>query len=170
MHMLLMLAGGDPARMSQGIARFGKLKNCIPTLEPSASKFEEKIQLGEYLIGVHASIRAIPLIKQGYPIKYIIPKEGSILGYSIVAPVKNARNARLAQELCNWLIGPEAQKVLMETAFYVPVNDKVEVSPELQQLGLPNKQTMEKIIPVQASIIAERRREWVRQVEREMSH
>lgn len=169
MHMVMMLGGGDPAKISDGVARLGQLKDCIPTLEPSASKFEEKIQLGEYLIGVHGNIRVLPLIRQGLPLKYIVPKEGSILGSSITAAAKNSRHAKLTQELMNWLIAPESQKILMESTFYVPVNTKVEVTPEMQALGMPDSKTLERVNPADAAIVSERRREWVRQVERAMS-
>src|SRR5208337_1711305 len=69
LHTVLMLAGGDPARFNEGIAKLAKLKDCIPVLEPSAPKLEEKVQLGEYLVGIHGNIRVGYLMKRGYPVK-----------------------------------------------------------------------------------------------------
>ena len=169
LHTLMMIGGGNIEGMEKGIARFGELKNCIATMEPSASKLEEKIQLGEYLIGAHGTIRVAPLMDMNYPIRFTIPKEGAILAFSVVTVPKNSPNLKLSQDIANWLVGPEAQKVFMEMAFYAPVNSKVEQSARLREFGVPTGDQADKIIKVDEEVVVKKRRDWVRQVERAMT-
>ncbi len=168
-HTIIMLAGGDPNRAEKGIERLAKLKDCIPVLEPSAPKLEEKIQLGEYLVGIHGNIRTVYLIKQGAPVKFTYPKEGTVAAVTIAAPVKNAKNAALAQEFINWYIRPDVQKQIMEGLYYGPTNRKVEISAEMKSLGVPDSELMKKMITVDDSVIVDKRRDWVRQIERALA-
>lgn len=169
LHTVMMVAGGELDNIETGIDRFAELGSCIATMEPSASKLEEKIQLGEYLIGAHGTIRVAPLIDMDYPVRFTIPEEGSILAFSVVTVPKNSPNLEAAQDLANWLIGPEAQQVFMEMAFYAPVNSEVEQSSRLRDFGVPTGDEMDKIIQVDEALVIEKRRDWTRQVERAMT-
>lgn len=168
-HTIIMLAGGDVKKVPEGIARLAQLKNCIPVLEPSAPKLEEKIQLGEYLIGIHGNIRTVYLIKRGLPVKFTYPEEGTVAGVTIASAVKNSPNPRLAQEFLDWFIRPDVQKQVMEGLFYGPTNTKVPVSAELKQFGVPDSDLMKKMLAIDDSIIVNQRRDWVRQTERALT-
>lgn len=168
-QLLLMLAGGDPNKIDDGIAKLATLKNCIAVLEPSAPKLEEKIQLGEYLVGVHGNIRVIPLAKRGHPVRYVFPKEGSINSVTMLAPVKNARNGKMAQELMNWLTMPAIQKELVEALYYGPANAKLVVTKEMRDLGVPDAEMIARLKVVTDSGDMENRRSWVRKTERAMA-
>lgn len=168
-HTLLMLSGGDPKKIDTGIERLSKLKNCIAVLEPSAPKFEEKIMLGEYLVGINGAIRTIPLTQKGVPVKFVLPEDGTVSGVTFLAPVKNAPNPRLAQELCNWVIAADVQKVIIENVYYGPVNKKVVVTKELKELGVLDAEAIAKLIVVDEGDDLSHRRNWVRQTERAMA-
>lgn len=168
-HTILMLGGGDPARANEGIARLAKLKDCIGVLEPSAPKLEEKIQMGEYFVGIHGNIRTIYLIKRGLPIKFVYPEEGSVIGITVAAPVRNAKNAALAQEFLNWFIRPDVQQQIMNGLYYGPTNSKVEVPADLQELGVPDAELMKRMVLIDDGVIVNLRRDWVRQTERALS-
>lgn len=166
----IMMLGGGPEKIDDGIRKLGALKNCVPTLEPSTSKFDEKIQLKEYLVGAHSTIRALPLVQAKHPIKFVLPRDGTIVTFSSISAVKNAPKERLAQELSNWMIGPEAQQVLMREAFYSPANATVDVPPDLRALGVPTREDTSKAIVLDDTTVVEKRRGWIRQVERELAH
>lgn len=168
-HTLLMLSGGDPKKIDTGIERLGKLKNCIPVLEPSAPKFEEKIQLGEYLVGINGAIRTIPLAQKGVPVKFVLPEDGTVSGVTMLAPVKNAPRAKLAQELCNWVISPDVQKIIVENLYYGPVNKKVVVTKEQKEIGVLDAEATSKLIVVDEGDDLSHRRNWVRNTERVMA-
>lgn len=169
MRVLMALAGGDVARVPDVIARLATLKDCLTTLEPSSPKMEEKLQLGEYSLGVINSIRAIPIVKRGFPIKFVLPKEGTVAAYSVAAAVKGAPHARMAQEFLNWFLAPEVQAQLMSELFYSPVNRKVRVPEDLRALGVLDQDGMQKLIPVSDEAVVAQRQNWVRQVRRAMS-
>jgi len=168
-HTVVMLSDGKLGNMAQGIDRLSKIKNCVSVLEPSAPKLEEKVLLGEYLIGVHASIRAIPLIQRGVPITFILPKEGSMLTITAASPVKNARNPQLAQEFLNWFIAPEGQRIVMQEASFGPTNRTVSVPPDLLKLGVPDETIVAKLLPTDVDAVAKTRRDMIRQLERAMA-
>jgi putative spermidine/putrescine transport system substrate-binding protein len=142
-QMLIMLGGGNPAKINDGIAKLAADKDCIPVLEPTAAKLEEKIALGEYLIGVQGSVRIVPMTQKGIPVKFVIPEEGPAMYASGVAPVKNSPNARLAQEFCNWILA-------------------------YADLGVPDAEVVKRSSFIPAKVITDNRRAWTRQVERAM--
>jgi len=166
---LIMLSGGDTARVPDGIARLATLKDCIPVLEPSAPKLEEKMQLGEYLIGFHVSVRTIPLMLKGVPIKFVLPDEGSNFNQSMASAVKNAPHPKLAQEFLNHFISPSVQKQLMEDVYYGPANLEVAVPPALKEIGVPDTEVLKRFTPVDVRVVDKQRMAWVRQVERAMA-
>lgn len=166
---LIILAGGDLNKMPEAIDKFATLKNCVRTLEPSAPKLEEKIQLGEYLVGVHGSVRVIPLSLNGYPIKFVTPSDGVFLWASTCSAAAGGKQEKLAQQLCNELISPAAQKILMENSFFLPVNRNVDVPPKLIELGLPPVSVLSTAIKPDGPTIAEHRREWNRKLDRAMA-
>lgn len=167
--ILLMFGGGDVANVNEGIKNVSKLKNCIQNMEPSAAKFEEKIQLREYLLGAQSTIRSLPLIQAGVPIKFVLPKDINVISMTTLVVVKNAPHLDLAYELLDWLIGPEAQTILMRESFYSPANKTVEVPADLKRIGLPAQSDIEKAIALDDYVVGENRRNWIRQFEREMA-
>jgi putative spermidine/putrescine transport system substrate-binding protein len=169
MRTLLIFAGGDTKRVPEAIASLGKLKSCVPVLEPSSPKLEEKVQLGEYSVGVINSIRAIPLIQRRYPIKFVLPKEGTMAGYSAAVAVKGAPNPKMAQEFMNWFLRPEAQQQLMAELFYSPTNRTVPVPKNLADMGVLSSEGMKTLMPVNDEDIFKQRAAWVRQAERAMT-
>ena len=165
-NMTAMLVGGDVSKMKDGIDKFLKLKGCFATLEPSSAKLEEKIQLGEYLVGIHGSVRVVPLAKAGYPVRFVVPEDGTALSYTAAAPVANGPHPKLAQEFINWFLTPETQTILMTDATYVPVNPKVKIPDELRQIGMSGPEAVAKWVELDRDAITEQRRNWARQVER----
>ena len=169
LRFLLILADGQTKRMPEAIARLATLKKCIPVLEPSAPKLEEKVQLGEYTMGVMGSIRAIPLMQRGYPIKFVLPSEGTVAGYSAAAAVKGAPNPKMAQAFLNWFLRPESQQQLMKELFYTPTNRTVTVPDDMKKLGILDSEGIKGLVPVDEEAIYKNRAAWIRQTERAMA-
>ncbi len=169
LNTLVMLAGGDLNKMPQTIERVGKLKNCVSTLESNAAKLEEKTQTGDYLLSVAVSTRVPTLMKQGYPVKFLIPTEGTVIGYGTMAVVKGGPNEKIAHEAANSLLGPKAQKILMDEAFYMPSNKTVPLSKDLVAYGFPSPDVVAKSVTVKGSVVVEERRNWKRMEDRVMA-
>lgn len=167
-NLMVILAGNDLSKVPATIDKIATLKDCVATLEPSSAKMEEKIQLGEYVTGVHGVVRVIPLKAGGFPVDFVVPKEGSALS-STTAAVALGGNEALAQEFINWIISPEAQQILMENAYYIPASSQVMPSAELLALGMPDPSTLENAIDPDRVAVSENRRAWSEQLERAMA-
>lgn len=168
-QMLIMLAGGKADQVPQAIKELAAHKNCFPVMEP-VNKLEEKMQSGEYLLGVHGQIRVLPLVKRGLPVRFVLPKEGSVISYSTVSIVNHAPHPEIAQSFVNWILEPSVQEALVRQLYYGPVNTTVQVPADLQDAGVPDAATMKRMTSVSEKTIFENRREWSRQLERAMAH
>lgn len=168
-NYLVFLSGFNFDKVPDAIKELASHKSCFPTLEPSSPKLEEKIQLGEYVIGIHGGIRALSLIDRGIPIKFITPKEGTALSATTLSVVKGSKNEKLSLDLLNWAISPEAQQIMMESGFYYPSNKKVKVPQKLIDIGMPDEATFNKARYIDSGVIGERRKLWARDVERLMA-
>jgi putative spermidine/putrescine transport system substrate-binding protein len=169
LNTLAMLAHGDLSKVPDAIKRVGTLKDCVGTLETSSSKLEEKTQLGDYLIAVAVSTRVPNMVRQGYPVRFIIPKEGSILGSGDIAVVKGAPHEELAHKAANWLLSAKSQEILMKDGFYVPANKNVPVSEELIKYGFPTPDQVANAVVISGETVIDKRREWQRLQDRVMA-
>lgn len=169
LNTLAMLVGGDLSKIPDAIERVGTLKDCVSTLETSSSKLEEKTQLGDYLIAVAVSTRVPNMVRQGYPIRFTIPKEGSVLGSGVIAVVKGAPHEELAHKAANWLLSEKAQRILMEDGFYVSSNKNVNVTDELIKYGFPTPEQVANSTVISGDVVIENRREWQRLQDRVMA-
>ncbi|THU05449.1 extracellular solute-binding protein [Lampropedia puyangensis] len=166
LNAVLMLAGADVSKIDQGISRFTELAKCARVLEPAAAKHEEKILLGEYQVGVSATIRTLPLVRKLPDLAFVLPKEGAIPSYTMVAPVKGAPNAAGAQKFINWFLAPQSQQTLVRELFYSPVNTKVEVPADLVVLGVPTQTVLAAQPKIDNDVLVKDRRDWTRKLER----
>ena len=167
-NYVVLRANFDYSKVPDAIKGLGKLKGCVPTLETSSAKLEEKIQLGEYLIGVHGGVRVVPLSAKGVPVRFVIPKEGTNRAATVAGVIKGG-NEKLAQEFMNVVLSAKAQEILMNEQYYLPVNAKVEIPKTLLDLGLPTPDLVAKSKVIDGDIVLERRREWSRMIERELA-
>ena len=170
LNAVLMLAGGKTDAIDQGIQKFAALGKCARVLEPAAAKHEEKILLGEYLVGVNSSIRALPLTQRVPGLTFVVPKEGAVGSATMAAPVKGAPNPAGAQAFVNWFLSPEAQATLVRELFYTPVNAKVSIPPELQKLGVPAQDVYANLPAIDDDVVMKDRREWTRKLERALDN
>lgn len=162
---LIMLAGGKPENVDEGVKRLGALKNCIAVLEPTAAQMEQKIQSGEYLVGAAGNIRIGPLIKQGAPVRMNVPEDGSIMGGAVVAPIRNAPHPKHVDAFIDWIFTPQAQELLVQQGSYGPANTKVAVTPQMREYGVPDAAQIERMIVLDQTYVQAQRRKWTRDVE-----
>jgi putative spermidine/putrescine transport system substrate-binding protein len=171
LRTLIMLADGKTDGVPAVIDKLAANKRCYPVLETTSPKLEEKAKIGEYFVGTINSIRAIPLIHSGVPIKFFIPKEGTIESFSIAAPVKGGpADAKLVQKFLNWFIDAGVQKQLMEILAYSPTNAKVVVPQDLAEMGVLDSEGMKHVIKIDSATIDKLRRNWARRVDRAWSN
>ncbi|MFI5015559.1 MAG: extracellular solute-binding protein [Hyphomicrobiales bacterium] len=168
-YAFMMLGGGKPDDVPNGIKRAVAGKDCIDTLDPSGAKLVEKAQLGEYDIGVLAHYLVTNLAKKGVPLKFTAPREGAILQFTTAAVPKNAPHPELAQALVNELLSPRVQRQLSEQFDVGPVNPTVTVSAERIVTGVPDPKNLNGYIGVDAQAILPHRRQYIQDAIRALS-
>ena len=171
LHALIML-GGNVAKIDEGIEKLAAKRNCFPVLETAIAKFEEKVQLGSYVVGNIPNIRAITLIQKGVPIQTVVPKEGTLIGAATVSAIQNPKNPErvaMAQRFMNFIISPPAQQTLMNKMYFSPTNSQVAMSEEMIKVGLINTEQLKTMPAVQPDLIVKNRQAWARSVDRAMA-
>ena len=153
LHVAELLGGGD---MLVGIGRLADLAECITVFEPTSPSLEEKILLGEYVIGTHGQIRLVPMSRQ-VDLALVYP-ETMRIGLSFASPVKDAPNPEGAQLFLEWLVRPESQRVLVDTVAYLPSNGNVDFVPEFE--GAPDMALAATWSQVEATLVNANRRQW----------
>ena len=126
----------------------------------SGGALEQKIQVGEYLVGVHGSVRIMPLTQAGVPVQFVQPEEGSFLVLSTISPVADAPNPELAQAFANWFLRPESQLALLDSVGYGPSNSTVDVPQEYIDLGVAAAEDVPNFLNPPEEVVIERRPEW----------
>jgi putative spermidine/putrescine transport system substrate-binding protein len=168
-YALMMLGGGKPDDVPAGIKLLAANRDCIDSLDPSAAKTIDKAQLGETDIGVLAHQLVVTMAQHGVPVKFVAPKEGSILQFTTAAVAKNAPNPAMAQLVVNEMLSVRAQKVLVEQFNVSPVNPAVPVSAALIAQGAPDPAHMDRYITIDAAAIMPNRRRYIQDAIRAMA-
>ncbi len=165
-YALMMLGGGKPDDYPAGVGRLAATRDCIDTMDPSAQKTLEKIQLGEYDIGVSTSALIITLQKRGVPVRFFNPKEGGMLQFTSAAVVKNAPHPELAQALVNELLSPRLQRALVDQFNGSPVNPTVPPNAELIAAGSPDPANLKGFLTIDADGILKNRKRHIQEAVR----
>ena len=168
-YALMMLGGGKPDDVPAGTKRLATNRDCIDTLDPSAAKTVDKVQLGETDIGVLAHQLVVTMAQHNVPVRFVSPKEGTILQFTTAAVAKNAPNPKLAQEVVNEMLSPRVQRVLVDQFSVSPVNTAVPVSAELIAQGAPDPAHMERYVAIDAATILPNRRRYIQDAIRTMA-
>jgi putative spermidine/putrescine transport system substrate-binding protein len=88
---------------------------------------------GEVAVATLASSQVWDLQDKGFPIEYVVPKEGAIAGDIRIHIVKGTKNKALAQKLVDYSIGAEAQGEIAKRLLLGPVNTKTQLSAEVDK-------------------------------------
>ncbi|MGH6896155.1 MAG: extracellular solute-binding protein [Geminicoccaceae bacterium] len=168
-YALMMIGGGTPEDIPEGIERVVEYKDCVQTVDPSGAKHVERAQLGDFDIGVLAHQLVISLADRGAPLAFVTPKEGAILQFTTLAVAKDAPNPELAQRVVNELLSERVQSILVEEFKASPVNPAVEVPEELIAAGAPDPHNTSQYLPIHAPKLIPNRQEWTEQFMRAMA-
>lgn len=102
----------------------------------SGSKPCKLTRSGEYSIGASFAFIAMKSIKEGYPLKMVIPSEGSGFELEANALMASSKNKADAKKFLDWTLSPSAAKLYAKFKAIISVPG-VEPSPEAQAAGLP---------------------------------
>jgi putative spermidine/putrescine transport system substrate-binding protein len=136
--LLTRLRGGTERDVRPAIERLKQLRAMgnLTAFAASPAELDNMIVQGQSWITVNGSPRAFILKDRGAPVDFAYPKEGAGFFTNYFDPVRGARNPGAAQQLINFLISPEIQRVITIGAVAAPINRKVEV-PENLKASIP---------------------------------
>jgi len=89
---------------------------------------------GEYAVGISWDHAIYSRVEEGFPIKGIIPSEGTAYDLDSVAILKGCKNIEAAKKLIDWIASEEAMKLVGQTRSKVTrpgVTGQVKIMPKL---------------------------------------
>lgn len=156
--------GQDPNNMTDLDAIEAKLKELRPNLLKFWSSGAELTSLfatGEIWIADFWRGRVNNLKKEGHPIGYTQPKEGSNGWVDTMVIVKNAKHRRAAEAFIDMALSKEVHtKFLLEGITYAPCSSLVELTKEQTELLGASPELLEKTYFMNPKYIFENRDKW----------
>ena len=128
--------------------------------EPSPGKMTELFQNGDILMAVWGSGRVQALRDTGFPVQFVVPKEGAPALLTAACAVAQNTQPALAQAFVQYLLTPEVQLLLADTQGWGPANSKA-VLPPIVAVKVPyGKEQIDKLLPTNWTLVNEKRAEW----------
>ena len=122
----------DTANWDNLFDQLQSLKGNIGIYASQHADLESALTSGDVQISVETNGRAIGLMKNGVPVKFCQPEEGSIAMTSLAAITKGSTNKELAYVFLDQLLSTDAQKAYAENNYYAPSNSKTVIEQDLQ--------------------------------------
>ncbi len=117
-----------------------KLSSLVGQFPDSGSAPPKLIGTGEYALGISYLHALAKYRSQGFDIQLIVPPQ-SVGDVDCVAILKNTKNLEAAKKFVDFMLSVEAQELMSELTFTIPVNPKanaIEGSIPLSQIDLIN--------------------------------
>jgi putative spermidine/putrescine transport system substrate-binding protein len=173
LHAVVMYArlnGGGEKNIDPGFKVFkDEIGPNVLAYEPQPGKMTELFQSGQAVIGIWGSGRVKVFKETGFPVEFVIPKEGSpALGIS-ACPAAKPSPSPLAQQFIQFLVQPDIQALHAKGAGAGPVNKSTTLAPEVAK-GLPYGDAVGKLIALDWDTMNANRtawnNRWTREIER----
>ena len=129
-----LLSGGSAADWEKGQARLIALKPNFKAFYTNDAQSQQLIANGETPVQIMLSMNAHYMIKEGVPVKLVIPKEGAVLGIDSVGIMKGSKNVENAYRFVNTLLDPQVQARIAEFKKGSPTVTNAKLDPETAKL------------------------------------
>ncbi|MFC0271757.1 ABC transporter substrate-binding protein [Metabacillus herbersteinensis] len=169
-HMLLMTAianGGSEENIEPGFEKLKEIAKNAVTFDKTADVSNYFLQ-GQTVASAWGSSRVYTLQDTGFPIEYVIPKEGVPALMPTISVIKDAPNAELAQEFVNFILGEEAQELFANALFDGPVNKNVKLEGDITNKVVYGEDQIAKLIKVNWEVVNQKRAEWTERANKEI--
>ncbi len=128
--------------------------------EPSPGKMTELFQNNDILLAVWGSGRVQALKDTGFPVQFVIPKEGAPALLTAACPVAQNTAPALSQAFVRYLLTPEVQAILADTQGWGPANATTKLEPAVAAKVPYGKAQIDKLQPTDWTVVNEKRAEW----------
>lgn len=126
--------GGNLTDMEPAFEVLETHKDYVVTYYTKSAEFNSVLERGEaeIAVGLRYQLGAVQGLNQTLSgkLSYVIPSEGSIFVFNVMAIPKNAKNKELAYKLIDFWLSTEVQQKLAEKGVDAPVNKEVVLPPE----------------------------------------
>jgi len=114
------LDGGDERSLEKGIDKLATLK--AHSYPASSATIETLFRSGDIWVAPWLNGRAWGMIDKGFPLRYVIPKEGGFAGWGSTDLVRGTKYPKEAQAYINLVLDPLAQLGQANEIPYGPTN------------------------------------------------
>lgn len=169
-HLLIMAAkanGGSEKNIEPGFEKLKEIAKNAVTFDKTADVSNYFLQ-GQTVASAWGSSRVFTLKGSGFPIEYVIPKEGAPALMSTVNVVKNAPNGELAQKFVNYVLSEEVQTEFAKSLFNGPVNKNVKLSGDILNKIIYGQEQISKLVKVDWEYVNQKRAEWTERASKEI--
>lgn len=125
------LEGGTEENQEPGWAKYRELaKTKKPLITSSTDETVSCIVTRGIALSVATNSRSVNLMKEGYPLGFVYPKEGALAWGTYMTVVKGTGNEELAMEFINFWLDPEVNGNFCSMVNYGPANQKAVFPPD----------------------------------------
>ena len=118
------------------------------------------MQNGDVVMAVYGSGRAVALQDTGFPLKFIYPKEGGIALQIAACSITPNSQSELSQAFIQYVLSPEVQMIQAKANGFAPVNQTVQLPPEIASRMPYGPEKINALIKVDWNTINQQRGEW----------
>lgn len=159
--MMSRLNGGSEEKMEPGFdVMIKKVAPNVLAWEPSPGKMAQMLQTGEAALVVWGNGRVQSVVDQGAPVEFVYPKEGAVALMTAACVVEGAPQAKLAQQLLQYIVSAEVQTQLAVTQGFGPVNKNAKLTPDVIKKVVYGPDKVNALISPNYEIINAKRAEW----------
>lgn len=151
--------GGSIENVQPGFDALKQAKGNIHSFFKDAPTMVQLLSRKEIDVGIYDSIYAFLMQKQGIPVRFSVPKEGSFLTKVTMNVVKDSKNRDLAVKLIDMALDPEVQAEFAAESGSVPTNKDAKVTgPAAKLLATPEE--IARLKPMDDAYVAKNRSAW----------
>nr|WP_298097197.1 extracellular solute-binding protein [uncultured Shinella sp.] len=133
--MLARLNGGDEDNLEPGFeVMIDKVAPNVVSFEAAPNRVSELLQRGEAALALWVDGRAAALEAQGFPVKFVVPKEGAVAVNVEACVTKKEATKPSAQAFIAHILSPEAQTALRDGMKLAPSNRTVKSEIDVEKL------------------------------------
>jgi putative spermidine/putrescine transport system substrate-binding protein len=126
--VMARLHGGSETDIGPGFEAMKKLKSNVRKFYVSNSEAAQLMERGDGVVGAMYDNVAWPLADGGKPVRWVVPKEGVLVGMVSLHVVPNGKHMPLAKKFVDYVISPGPQAAFCNQIIAGPVNRLAKLS------------------------------------------
>ena len=154
--------GTSTDKMDSVFSRLATLKPNLVAIPTNTAEMSTLFQQGAVWLAVNTNARTYQMRDEGMDVEWVAPKEGAVEFMNYLDPVKNAPHPKAAQALINYLLSPQAQKVLAEKMYFGPVIKDLALGEKLARETYYSPGATKLLVPIDAADLAQKIPSWTR--------